>query len=65
MRIVIFDDKDGMCRSLRGSCTQPVMGGSSAMKLEHAKNNSIYTAVMEVFEVNEDCFCKQGQETNS
>lgn len=49
MIIVIFADNDGAARSIRGNCVQPVMGGASAMTLENARNNAIYTAVMEVY----------------
>lgn len=49
MTIIIFADKDGASRSIRGNCVQPCMGGASAMTLENARNNAIYTAVLEVY----------------
>lgn len=51
MTIVIFADNDGCSRSIRGNCVQPVVGGSSAMSIDRAHSNSIYTAVMEVWEI--------------
>ena len=51
MRLIIFADDDGCARSIRGNCIQPVMGGRSAMTMENAMNNAIYTAVMEVWYV--------------
>ena len=51
MRLIIFADDDGCCRSIRGNCVQPVMGGASAMTLDNVRNNAIYTAVMEVWYV--------------
>ena len=51
MKIIIFSDNDGCARSIRGNCVQPVVGGSSAMNLDRAQSNSIYTAVMEVWTV--------------
>lgn len=51
MRLIIFADNDGCSRSIRGNCVQPVVGGRSAMNLDRAHNNSIYTAVMEVWYV--------------
>ena len=49
MKIIIFSDNDGCARSIRGNCVQPVVGGSSAMSIDRAQSNSIYTAVMEVW----------------
>ena len=46
-----FADADGCARSIRGNCVQPVVGGSSAMSIDRAQSNSIYTAVMEVWYV--------------
>ena len=51
MRLIIFADDDGCARSIRGNCIQLVVGGASAMSLDYAQNNSIYTAVMEVWYV--------------
>lgn len=51
MRLTIFADDDGCARSIRGNCVQPVMGGASAMTLENATSNAIYTAVLEVWYV--------------
>ena len=51
MKIIIFDDKDGCSMAIRGNCVQPVVGGSSAMSIDRAQSNSIYTAVMEVWYV--------------
>ena len=51
MKIIIFSDADGCARSIRGNCVQPVVGGSSAMSIDRAQSNSIYTAVMDIFEV--------------
>ena len=51
MTIIIFADNDGCARSIRGNCIQPVVGGASAMSLDRAQSNSIYTAVMEVYEL--------------
>ena len=51
MTIIIFADKDGCARSIRCNCVQPVVGGSSAMNLDRAQRNSIYTSVMEVYEI--------------
>lgn len=51
MRLIIFADDEGCARSIRGNCIQPVMGGASAMSIDHAQNNAIYTAVMEVWYV--------------
>ena len=51
MRLIIFADDDGCARSIRGNCIQPVVCGASAMSLDYAQNNSIYTAVMEVWYV--------------
>ena len=51
MKIIIFADADGCARSIRGNCVQPVMGGSSAMSIDRAQGNLIYTAVMEVWYV--------------
>ena len=51
MTIIIFADNEGCARSIRGNCVQPVVGGSSAMSIERAYRNSIYTAVMEVWYV--------------
>ena len=51
MKIIIFADADGCARSIRRNCVQPVVGGASAMSLDYAQNNSIYTAVMEVWYV--------------
>ena len=51
MKIIIFSDNDGCARSIRGNCVQPVVGGSSAMSIDRAQSNSIYTAVMEVWYV--------------
>ena len=51
MRLIIFSDDDGCARSIRGNCIQPVVGGASAMSLDYEQNNSIYTAVMEVWYV--------------
>ena len=48
MKIIIFSDNDGCARSILGNCVQKVVGGSSAMNLDRAQSNSIYTAVMEV-----------------
>lgn len=51
MQLIIFADADGCARSIRGNCVQPVVGGASAMNLDRAQSNSIYTAVMEVWYV--------------
>ena len=51
MQLIIFSDNDGSARSIRGNCIQPVMGGASAMSIDRAQSNSIYTAVMEVWYV--------------
>ena len=51
MQLIIFSDNDGCARSIRGNCVQSVVGGSSAMNLDRAQSNSIYTAVMEVWYV--------------
>ena len=51
MKIIIFSDNDGCARSIRGNFVQPVVGGSSAMSIDRAQSNSIYTAVMEVWYV--------------
>ena len=51
MRLIIFSDNDGCYRSIRGNCIQPAMGGASAMPIDRAQSNSIYTAVMEVWEI--------------
>lgn len=51
MRLIIFTDDNGCSRSIRGNCVQPVMGGVSAMTLDNAVGNSIYTAVLEVWYV--------------
>ena len=51
MQLIIFADADGCERSIRGNCVQPVVGGSSAMSIDRAQINSIYTAVMEVWYV--------------
>ena len=51
MQLIIFSDADGCARCIRCNCIQPVMGGSSAMNLDRAQGNSIYTAVMEVWYV--------------
>ena len=51
MRLIIFSDNDGCARSIRGNCVQPVVGGASAMSIDRAQSNSIYTAVMEVWYV--------------
>ena len=51
MKIIIFSDNDGCTRSIRGNCVLPVVGGSSAMSIDRAQNNSAYTAVMEVWYV--------------
>ena len=51
MKIIIFSDNDGCASSIRGNCVQPVVGGSSAMSIDRAQSNSIYTAVMEVYYV--------------
>ena len=51
MTLIIFADTDGCARSIRGNCVQPVVGGSSAMSIDRAQSNSIYTAVMEVWYV--------------
>ena len=51
MKIIIFSDNDGCARSIRGNRVQPVVGGSSAMCIDGAESNSIYTAVMEVWYV--------------
>ena len=51
MTIIIFADNDGCARSIRGNCIQPVVGGASAMSLDSAQSNSVYTAVMEVWYV--------------
>ena len=51
MKIIIFADNDGCSRSIRGNCVQPVVGGASAMSIDRAQSNSIYTAVMEVWYV--------------
>ena len=51
MTIIIFSDNDGCARSIRGNCVHPVVGGSSAMSIDRAQSNSIYTAVMEVWYV--------------
>ncbi len=51
MQLIIFSDNDGSARYIRGNCIQPVMGGASAMNLDRAQSNSIYTAVMEVWYV--------------
>ena len=48
MQLIIFSDNDGCARSIRGNCVQPVVGGASAMSIDRAQSNSIYTAVMEV-----------------
>ena len=48
MRLIIFADNNGCSRSIRSNCIQPCMGGVSAMTLENAISNAIYTAVMEV-----------------
>ena len=51
MKLIIFADADGCARSLRGNCVQPVVGWSSAMSIDRAQSNSIYTAVMEAWYV--------------
>ena len=51
MQLIIFSDNDGCARPIRGNCVQPVVGGSSAMSLDRAQSNSMYTAVMEVWYV--------------
>ena len=51
MRLIIFSDNDGCARSIRGNCIQPVVGGESAMSLDRAQSNSVYTDVMEVYEL--------------
>ena len=51
MTIIILADNEGCARSIRGNCIQPVVGGASAMSLDRAQSNSIYTAVMEVYEL--------------
>ena len=51
MQLIIFADNDGCSRSICGNCIQPVVGGTSAMNLDRAQSNSIYTAVMEVWYV--------------
>ena len=51
MQLIIFSDNDGCARSIRGNCVQPVVGGASAMGIDRAQSNSIYTAVMEVYEL--------------
>ena len=51
MQLIIFSDNDGCARSIRGNCVQPVMGGSSAMSIDRAQSNSIYTSVLEVWYV--------------
>ena len=51
MRLIIFADDDGCARSIRRNCVHPVVCGASAMSLDYAHNNSIYTAVMEVWHV--------------
>ena len=51
MTIIIFADNEGCERSIRGNCIQPVVGGASAMSLDLAQSNSVYTAVMEVWYV--------------
>ena len=51
MQLIIFSDNDGCARSIRGNCVQPVVGGASAMSIDRAQNNSIYTAMMEVCEI--------------
>ena len=51
MTLIIFADNDGCSRSIRGNCVQPVVGGASAMSIDRAQSNSIYTAVMEVWYV--------------
>ena len=51
MTIIIFADNDGCSRSIRSKCIQPVMVGASAVSLDRAQSNSVYTAVMEVYEI--------------
>ena len=56
MKIIIFTDKDGCARSIRSKCIQPPMSGASAVSLDSAQNNSVYnnsvyTAVLEVWYV--------------
>ena len=51
MQLIIFADADGCARSIRGNCVQPAMGAASAMSIDRAQSNSIYTAVMEVWEI--------------
>ena len=51
MKIIIFSDNDGCARSIRGNCVHPAVGWSSAMSIDRAQSNSIYTAVMEVWYV--------------
>ena len=51
MTIIIFADNDGCSRSIRGNCIQPTVGGASAMSIDRAQSNSIYTAVKEVWYV--------------
>ena len=60
MRLIIFADNDGCARSIRGNCVQPVVGGSSAMSIDRAQSNSIYTAVMEVYMCGVEHTCHTG-----
>ena len=56
MTIIIFADNEGCARSIRSKCIQPAMSGASAVSLDRAQNNSVYnnsvyTAVIEVWYV--------------
>ena len=52
MNLPIDTCENGACSfAIRGNCVHPVMGGSSAMSIDRAQSNSIYTAVMEVWYV--------------
>ena len=56
MTIIIFADNDGCSRSIRSKCIQPAMVGASAVSLDREQNNSVYnnsvyTSVMEVYEI--------------
>lgn len=51
MTLIIFADKDGCARSIRGCCIQPGMTSDDVKIGDVVVSGAIYTAVMEVWYV--------------